>query len=62
MSGHYPYRELTKDFSPARRQRIDALVAEALAAMESAPPAESSPKPAGPEAPAEDAVEDAAGS
>ena len=34
MSGHYPYRELTKDFSPARRQRIDALVAEALAAME----------------------------
>ena len=56
MSGHYPYRELTKDFSPARRQRIDALVAEALAAMESDQPAESPPKPAGPAAPAEDAA------
>ena len=61
MSGHYPYRELTKHFSPARRQRIDARVAEALAAMEPAQPAESPPKPAGPEDPAEDAVEGAAG-
>lgn len=36
MSGHRPYRELTKDFSPERRQRIDGLVAEAVAAMEPA--------------------------
>lgn len=62
MSGRRPYRELTKHFSPALRQRIDARVAEALAAMEPAEPAESPPKSAGPEAPAEDAVEDAAGS
>ena len=61
MSGHYPFRELTKYFSPARRQRIAALKAEMLAAMEPAQPAESPPKPAGPEDPAEDAVEGAAG-
>ena len=61
MSGHYPFRELTKHFSPARRQRIAALKAEALAAMEPAQPEESPPKPAGPEDPAEDAVEGAAG-
>jgi len=54
MSGHYPFRELTKHFSPARRQRIAALKAEMLAAMEPADPVESPPKPAGPEAPAED--------
>ena len=38
MSGHRPFRELTKHFSPERRARIDALVAEALAAMEPAHP------------------------
>ena len=62
MSGHYPYRELTTHFTAADWEWIDARVAEALAAMEPAPPAESPPKSAGPAAPAEDAVEDAAGS
>ena len=25
MSGHTPFSELTKDFTPARRRRIDAM-------------------------------------
>ena len=61
MSGHRPFRELTKHFTAADWEWIAARKAEALAAMEPAQPAESPPKPAGPEAPAEDAVEDAAG-
>ena len=56
MSGHYPFRELTKHFSPERRARIDALVAEALAAMEPAQTSESPQKPARPAAPAEGAA------
>ena len=57
MSGHYPYRELTKHFSPERRARIDARVAEMLAAMEPAQTPESPQKPpARPAAPAEGAA------
>ncbi len=33
MSGHHPFRELTKDFSPERRRRVDALKAELRAEM-----------------------------
>ena len=57
MSGHYPFRELTKDFSPERRARIAALKAEMLAAMEPAQTSESPQKPpARPAAPAEGAA------
>ena len=33
MSGRHPFSELTKDFPPARRRRIDAMKAELLADM-----------------------------
>ncbi len=33
MSGHRPFRELTKDFTPERRQRIDEIKRELLAEM-----------------------------
>ena len=33
MSGRHPFRELTKDFTPERRQRIDAIKSELLAEM-----------------------------
>ena len=33
MSGHRPFSELTKDFTPKRRQRIEAKKAELRAAM-----------------------------
>ena len=33
MSGHRPFSELTKDFTPERRQRIEAKKAELRAAM-----------------------------
>ena len=33
MSGHRPFRELTKDFPPQRRRRIEAIKAELLAEM-----------------------------
>ena len=31
MSGRHPFSELTKDFTPERRQRIDAIKSELLA-------------------------------
>ena len=31
MSGRHPFSELTKDFTPARRQRVDAMKSELLA-------------------------------
>ena len=33
MSGHHPFSELTKGFSPDRRRRVDALKAELRAEM-----------------------------
>ena len=30
MSGHHPFKELTKDFSPERRQRIDSMIQACL--------------------------------
>ena len=33
MSGRHPFSELTKDFTPARRQRVDAMKSELLAEM-----------------------------
>ena len=33
MSGHRPFSELTKDFTPERRRRIEAKKAELRAAM-----------------------------
>ena len=33
MSGHRPFSELTKDFTPERRQRIEAQKVELRAAM-----------------------------
>ena len=36
MSGHRPFSELTKDFTPERRQRIEARKAELRAAMRAA--------------------------
>ena len=33
MSGHCPFSELTKDFTPERRRRIEAKKAELRAAM-----------------------------
>ena len=33
MSGHHPWSELVKDFSPERRKRIDAMVKEDLAEL-----------------------------
>ena len=33
MSGHHPFSELTKDFTPERRRRIEAMKAELLADM-----------------------------
>lgn len=33
MSGRYPFSELTKDFTPERRQRIDAVKSELVAEM-----------------------------
>ena len=33
MSGHHPFRELTKDFTPNRRRRIDDMKTELLAEM-----------------------------
>ena len=33
MSGRHPFTQLTKDFTPERRQRIDALKTELLAEM-----------------------------
>ena len=33
MSGHRPFDELTKDFSPERRQRVEALKSEMLEDM-----------------------------
>ena len=33
MSGHKPWSELTKDFSPERRRRIDEMTRKALAEM-----------------------------
>ena len=33
MSGRHPFRELTKDFAPERRRRIDAMKQELLAEM-----------------------------
>lgn len=33
MSGHYPFSDLTKDFTPERRQRVDDMVRELLAEM-----------------------------
>ena len=33
MSGHHPFRELTKDFTPERRNRIDAIKGELKASM-----------------------------
>ena len=35
MSGHRPFDELTQDFSPKRRQRVDALKSEMLEDMRS---------------------------
>lgn len=35
MSGHRPFKELIKDFTPERRRRIDAIKAEMLADMDS---------------------------
>ena len=57
MSGHYPFRELTRHFTPADWEWIAARKAEALAAMEPAQTSESPQKPpARPAAPAEDAA------
>ena len=33
MSGRHPFKELTKDFTPERRQRIEAMKSELLAEM-----------------------------
>ena len=33
MSGHHPFSELTKDFTPERRRRIEAMKAELRADM-----------------------------
>ena len=33
MSGRHPFTDLTKDFKPERRQRVDALKSELLAEM-----------------------------
>ena len=33
MSGRHPFRELTKDFTPERRRRIDGMKRELLAEM-----------------------------
>ena len=33
MSGHHPFNELTKDFPPERRRRIDDMTREMLAEM-----------------------------
>ena len=33
MSGRHPFSRLTKDFSPERRARVDALTSEMLAAI-----------------------------
>lgn len=33
MSGRHPFRELTKDFSPDRRRRVEAMKAELRAEM-----------------------------
>ena len=33
MSGRHPFHELTKDFTPERRQRIEAIRSELLAEM-----------------------------
>ena len=33
MSGRHPFTDLTKDFTPERRQRVDALKSELLAEM-----------------------------
>ena len=33
MSGRHPFNELTKDFTPERRRRIDDLKTELLAEM-----------------------------
>ena len=33
MSGHHPFSELTKDFTPERRRRIDAMKRELLTEM-----------------------------
>ena len=33
MSGRHPFSELTKDFTPARRRRVDELKTELLAEM-----------------------------
>ena len=33
MSGHRPFSELTRNFTPERRRRIDAMKAELLAEM-----------------------------
>ena len=33
MSGHRPFDELTQDFSPERRQRVEALKSEMLEDM-----------------------------
>ncbi len=34
MSGHHPFSNLTKDFTPERRQRIKAMTAKLLADIE----------------------------
>ena len=33
MSGHHPFSELTKDFTPERRRRIEAMKSELMAEM-----------------------------
>lgn len=33
MSGHHPFSRLTDDFTPERRQRVDAMTRELLAEM-----------------------------
>lgn len=33
MSGHRPFRELTKDFTPEQRQRVDAIKRELRAEL-----------------------------
>ena len=33
MGGHHPFSELTKDFTPERRQRVEAEKADLRAAM-----------------------------
>ena len=37
MSGHHPFTQLTKGFSPERRERIDAMKAALLAEMRREP-------------------------